>query len=174
MLKRSLAVIAVALLVVVGCASDSGRISQEEADAAAERAAEDALAEERAQQAEDDAAALEEELDALREQVENQPDGDAEAPGGGGATTGGGATGGNTGGGNTVTAGLSYCTPNVAVNSVTSCPFAMNVVESIQVEGLVFDAWSPTTQQWYSMSCVDYGDAVECTGGNNARVVYIP
>jgi hypothetical protein len=69
---------------------------------------------------------------------------------------------------------LSYCNPNVAVNSVTSCPFALNVVESIQVEGLAFDAWSPTTQQWYSMSCVDYGDAVECTGGNNARVVYIP
>ena len=80
----------------------------------------------------------------------------------------------NTPGGNTVTTGLSNCTSQVLVNSVTRCPFAYNVVDTMLIEGLVFDAWSPTTEQWYSMSCVDFGDAVECTGGNNARVVYVP
>ena len=174
MLVRVFAAIAVAVLLAAGCGSGSDQVSPEEAQEAAEQAAADALEEERIRQAEEDAAVLEDELDALRDQLAEQQGDDGGGTGTGGNTGGGNTGGGNTGGGTAAADGLTYCTPNIAVNSVTSCPFASNVVETIQVEGLVFEAWSPTTEQWYQMSCVDFGDAVERTGGNNARVVYIP
>jgi hypothetical protein len=57
----------------------------------------------------------------------------------------------------------------------TSCPFAENVQSAYdQAQGSVatVEAYSPVTNQTYSMSCAPAGSGVTCTGGNNASVTF--
>ncbi len=61
---------------------------------------------------------------------------------------------------------------SVAVNSVTSCEFAVNVTEAFEStgEGDV-EAYSPVTEQHYTMTCSALQTGVVlCTGGNQAQV----
>ena len=66
--------------------------------------------------------------------------------------------------------------PSSAVVGNTSCPFAEEVrlaylQQSQRDASVSVRAWSPTTKQWYTMSCSG-SDVVKCAGGNNA-VVYV-
>ena len=67
----------------------------------------------------------------------------------------------------------SSCGDNVSANSNTSCAFALNVASEYRgIGGTTYvNAWSPVTQQYYSMYCAA-GVPVNCRGGQNA-VVYI-
>lgn len=77
-------------------------------------------------------------------------------------------------------AGLRPCDPNISANSATSCPFAENVFRAYwhnytsngQQSEAIVSAYSPTTEQSYSMDCTTEGTAVECSGGNNAFVTF--
>jgi hypothetical protein len=74
------------------------------------------------------------------------------------------------------------CAGALFVNSHTSCPFAQNVAEQYNLanpkgaasgaSSWVIDAWSPVTNQNYTMTCVREGDAVICRGGNDAAVFF--
>lgn len=72
-------------------------------------------------------------------------------------------------------AGVTPCDqPNVAVNEMTTCPFASNVYDAVVAaqgrEGVVH-AYSPVTKQHYDMTCQRiHSTAMVCTGGNNAAV----
>lgn len=66
------------------------------------------------------------------------------------------------------------CGGELSVNSVTTCPFAENVMEAYFEEigsgsGTV-TAYSPTTERLYRMYCTS--SPHECTGGNNAAVYF--
>lgn len=68
----------------------------------------------------------------------------------------------------------SPCGGGIAVNSVTTCPFAANVASAYFEEigsgsGSVV-AYSPRTGETYVMHCTGYPH--ECTGGNNAAVYF--
>jgi serine/threonine-protein kinase len=77
-------------------------------------------------------------------------------------------------------ANLTACDPNIAVNSVTSCPFAENVFKAYadQYNGnrgqanAVVSASSPVTNKTYSMNCANNGATVTCTGGINSYVTF--
>ncbi|NLT29407.1 MAG: serine/threonine protein kinase [Propionibacterium sp.] len=72
-------------------------------------------------------------------------------------------------------AGTTTCSDYVAVNEVTSCSFAFNVVNSYYEQGepRVVEAWSPVTEQWYEMTCeVQQASIIRCTGGNNAVLYF--
>jgi DNA-binding helix-hairpin-helix protein with protein kinase domain len=60
-------------------------------------------------------------------------------------------------------------------SDLTSCPFAMNVLTSVNQSGQTFPAilqvYSPVTQQNYAMTCA-VEQVLTCRGGNNA-VVYV-
>lgn len=61
-----------------------------------------------------------------------------------------------------------------AVTGATSCPFAEEVriayLQQPERDASVsVRAWSPTTGEWYTMSCAG-GDVVRCTGGDGATV----
>jgi hypothetical protein len=85
------------------------------------------------------------------------------------------ATSASTGGG-----GLRPCDPNISANSAASCPFAENVFRSYwrrytsngQQSEAVVSAYSPTTEQSYSMDCTTEGVTVECSGGSEAFVTF--
>lgn len=71
-------------------------------------------------------------------------------------------------------AGSTLCTgsTSVAVNSTTSCEFALNVAAAIPASAtgtFTVTATSPVTQKQYEMSCVK-GTYTVCTGGVNAIV----
>lgn len=68
--------------------------------------------------------------------------------------------------------GMTLCNSYVAVNSVTSCGFADAVLMTFFDEGPgVYSVQSPTTQQWYSMTCAQVGsDLVHCFGGDGAEL----
>lgn len=63
------------------------------------------------------------------------------------------------------------CGDGLAVNSVTTCPFARNVRDAYQgTNGSnVIDVYSPVTKRYYTMTCAD-GLPVVCRGGNGAVV----
>jgi hypothetical protein len=65
----------------------------------------------------------------------------------------------------------------ISVNSVTSCPFAENVESAWNSSGDggsgTVTAYSPVTDQTYTMYCTPSGTGNEvCTGGNNAYVEF--
>jgi len=67
------------------------------------------------------------------------------------------------------------CGASVSANQYTTCGFAENVQQSYFEEvgsgsGTVY-AYSPTTNQTYSMYCTA-GSPHECTGGNDAAVYF--
>lgn len=67
------------------------------------------------------------------------------------------------------------CGGGLSANEYTTCGFAENVEDAYYSEigsgsGTVY-AWSPTTEQNYSMYCTS-GEPHECTGGNNAAVFF--
>ena len=74
------------------------------------------------------------------------------------------------------------CEGAVFVNDHTSCPFAQNVANGWRAadpQGAAsgasfwtFDAFSPVTNQNYTMTCLREGDAVICRGGNDAAVFF--
>jgi hypothetical protein len=72
----------------------------------------------------------------------------------------------------TSNSGTQDCGGGVSVNSVTSCSFAQVVAQQWRNYGgdtSTFEAWSPTTQRYYTMRCVS-GLPTVCRGGNNAAV----
>jgi len=77
----------------------------------------------------------------------------------GGSTSSGGSGGTNCGGG------------VIAMNSVTSCPFARNVATTFRNAGgdSVIDVYSPVTDRVYTMRC-NLQEPVICRGGNGAAV----
>jgi len=135
-----------------GC-GDSGA-SQEELDAARQEGAAKARQEYKIRQ-------IQKELKALRKQGGGSkasiPDaGTAPAP-----------EGGSSGSGN--------CGGSLSANEVTTCGFAEAVEDAYYAEigsgaGTVV-AYSPTTEQSYSMYCTA-GSPHECTGGNGAAVFF--
>lgn len=176
--SRLLIGLAAAMILLAAACGDGDGVSRAELEAneAAERAEEleDLLAE---QEDED----LRQELEDLREQLGEQDGGGDDGGGtdGGGNTGGGNTGGGNTGGGNTGGGGgpTQDCADNVSVNSVTSCPFALNMrdalIDSGYAEG-TYSVFSPTTGETYDMTCVIRTSDVLCTGGNNAAVYVYP
>lgn len=71
-------------------------------------------------------------------------------------------------------AGSTECSSTISVNGSTSCSFAQNVADAYLSEGggnRSVSAYSPITNQWYTMSCTG-GVTTVCKGGNNA-VVYL-
>jgi hypothetical protein len=71
--------------------------------------------------------------------------------------------------------GSGNCGGSLSANENTTCGFAENVEAAYYAEigsgsGTVV-AWSPTTEQYYSMYCTA-GSPHECTGGNNAAVYF--
>ena len=71
--------------------------------------------------------------------------------------------------------GSGNCGGGLSANQYTTCGFAENVEQAYYSEvgsgsGTV-EAWSPTTEQTYSMYCSS-GAPHECTGGNNAAVFF--
>lgn len=68
--------------------------------------------------------------------------------------------------------GTESCTSSVAVNEVTTCEFAYNVVDKYNSGGVgTYNVYSPVTGLWYDITCKSYGsDAAVCTGGKNAAV----
>lgn len=65
------------------------------------------------------------------------------------------------------------CGGGVSVGPNTSCPFALNVAEAYAEDGgPSVVAYSPVTNQTYTMTCSSNGAGVTCRGGNQA-VVYI-
>jgi len=74
------------------------------------------------------------------------------------------------------------CGGGLYANSNTSCPFAQNVAQQWRradpqgaasgAESWVIDAWSPVTNQNYTMTCLREGDAVICRGGNDAAIFF--
>jgi hypothetical protein len=61
------------------------------------------------------------------------------------------------------------CGDGLTAGPATSCPFAQNVRtawEATPGETNTVSAWSPVTNQWYTMSCgpQDSGDGILCTG----------
>lgn len=58
-------------------------------------------------------------------------------------------------------------------NEPTSCPFALNLLDTYLESGLdgagVVRAYSPLTEKWYDMDCS--GNPAYCTGGVSARVL---
>lgn len=69
------------------------------------------------------------------------------------------------------------CSPDVAVNSTTSCPFAQNVAAAVWAAGpmepLRVRAHSPVTNRTYDLTCTR-GEWIRCTGGTNAIVYVLP
>jgi hypothetical protein len=68
------------------------------------------------------------------------------------------------------------CSSKVSADDkTTSCPFALNVAREYARVGsnTSFSAYSPTTQQSYTMRCVS-GELIVCTGGNRATVYLRP
>lgn len=64
------------------------------------------------------------------------------------------------------------CGNGVGVNSVTTCPFGLNVRDAYLGSGgagVLYDVYSPVTSSYYTMTCTGY-DPVRCAGGNNAEV----
>jgi hypothetical protein len=139
-------------LVWAGC-GDSGA-SQEELDAARQEGAAKARQEYKISQ-------IQKELKALRKRGggsrASMPDADtAPAPEGGGS-------------------GSGNCGGSLSANEVTTCGFAEAVEDAYYAEigsgaGTVV-AYSPTTEQSYSMYCTA-GSPHECTGGNGAAVFF--
>lgn len=77
------------------------------------------------------------------------------------------------GGGSVASSGS--CGGSLSANQYTTCGFAENVEAAYYSEigsgsGSV-TAYSPTTEQYYSMYCTA-GSPHECTGGNNAAVYF--
>ncbi len=55
----------------------------------------------------------------------------------------------------------------------TSCPFAQAVVKAYDAApSTAVQAYSPVTQQTYTMQCVEARGVVSCTGGNDAGVAF--
>lgn len=79
----------------------------------------------------------------------------------------------STGGGSAAAAPASAgnCGGGVSVNSVTSCPFGLNVADAYAASGgaSVIDVYSPVTGEDYTMRCTS-SIPVECRGGNGAVV----
>jgi len=68
------------------------------------------------------------------------------------------------------------CSSTVSADDkTTSCPFALNVATEYDRVGsnTSFSAYSPTTQQSYTMRCAS-GELIVCTGGNQATVYLRP
>jgi hypothetical protein len=68
------------------------------------------------------------------------------------------------------------CSSKVSADDkTTSCPFALNVAREYTRVGIntSFSAYSPTTQQSYTMRCAS-GELILCTGGNQATVYLRP
>lgn len=64
----------------------------------------------------------------------------------------------------------------VGVWGTTSCPFAINVHDAYLESGLggrpgTVEAYSPTTEQWYEMTCSASNPVVTCQGGVRARIL---
>jgi len=78
------------------------------------------------------------------------------------------------------TAGLHACDQNISANAATSCPFAENVfkayAQDYQTNGPqsndVVTAYSPVTNQSYSMDCTTDGVTVNCAGTTNNFVTF--
>jgi hypothetical protein len=139
-------------LVITGC-GDSGA-SQEELDAARKEGAAKAHQEEKIQQ-------IEKELKALR-----RKGGKPSAPGPDTSPAPEGTSSVSTSG---------NCGGSLSANENTTCGFAENVESAYYSEigsgsGTV-SAYSPTTEQYYSMYCTA-GSPHECTGGNDAAVYF--
>jgi len=75
----------------------------------------------------------------------------------------------------TTSGGTTSCGGTLSVGPSTTCGFAANVQADYYNEigsgsGTVY-SYSPTTEQWYTMSC-SAGSPHVCTGGNNASVYF--
>ena len=72
---------------------------------------------------------------------------------------------------------LTNCDENIAVNRVTTCPFAERVFEAfahniVTEGGTTVHAYSPVTNKAYAMTCEVSAGTVECVGGKEALVVF--
>jgi hypothetical protein len=77
------------------------------------------------------------------------------------------------GGGSGASNGSTDCGNRLIAGPNTSCQFAQNVQQAYyQAPGLVATvlAYSPVTNQTYSMSCAPAGSGTTCSGANNASV----
>ncbi|MBB4661284.1 hypothetical protein [Conexibacter arvalis] len=164
--NRLFAVAATALLAsgaaaALGACGSSGddRPSAEQVAAIKREAIREERAKQRTAQAERELKQLRREIQKLKKRGGARP-----APSSGGSSGGGSSSGGSSSGGS------SSCGGGVSVNSVTSCPFAANVVAAFHANGpgTVY-ASSPVTGQTYAMSCSG-GVPTVCTGGNGAAV----
>lgn len=110
---------------------------------------------------------LESEVNRLQKQGKSGS-GDSES-GGSGSSTGSGAVTNPSG-------PVQTCAAGVRAGPNTSCPFAMNVAGEYGSNpgATSIRAYSPTTGQFYVMSCSAWsGGGTVCQGGNNASV-YLP
>jgi serine/threonine protein kinase len=75
---------------------------------------------------------------------------------------------------------LQACDQNISANTVTTCPFAENVFVAYWEEyeefgeqhELYVEAFSPSTNESYGMSCTLEAEVVSCYGGNEAFVTF--
>jgi hypothetical protein len=145
---RSLTVLATgafALVLSAGLASCGGSgISQQDVSNAAAQASQEAKLK-----------ALKDQVQALQRQGGVSPS----------APSTSGSSGGSDSGGRDCGSGV------VALNSVTTCPFALNVASTYYSSGQqgTVDVYSPVTDQHYTMSCTA-GHPHTCSGGNDAQV----
>lgn len=69
--------------------------------------------------------------------------------------------------------GSKDCGSGITANSVTTCPFARNVVKAYRSSGGAgeVDAYSPVTNKTYHMACSGTSTTT-CTGGHDASVAF--
>ena len=76
-------------------------------------------------------------------------------------------------GGSSPAASSTDCGGGVMAGPNTSCPFALNVHQAwMQAPGVnnTVQAFSPVTNQTYTMTCSQAGSGITCSGANNASV----
>jgi hypothetical protein len=85
------------------------------------------------------------------------------------ASNDGGSSPGSSGGGS------QDCGSGITADSVTTCPFARNVVKAYRSSGgaAEVDAYSPATNKTYHMTCSGTSTTT-CTGGHDASVTFKP
>ena len=81
----------------------------------------------------------------------------------------------NGGGSSPGSGGSKDCGSGITANSVTTCPFARNVVKAYRSSGGAgeVDVYSPVTSKTYHMACSGTSTTT-CTGGHDASVTFTP
>lgn len=145
-----------AAVAAAGCGSSS-KLSSEQVASIKTEAKRELKAEQREREADRKLRELERQVRSLKRQKKQEKRAAAPASNGGSSGGGGSSSG-------------AACGSGVSVNSVTTCPFAMNVAAAFYDSGpgTVY-ATSPVTGQTYAMSC-SAGVPTVCTGGNGAAV----